>query len=294
MPHDKGLYPRYKVKGGGEMSNNIKLCDIKEYEKWLHNVQMSKNTVDVYLREAERLRKYLNGRAAKTSILEQYRDYLLINYKPSSANLYLMACRKYLSFCGAASGSLPKPARVQIGQSVENILSLREYEIMLSFAKAHGRQKDYLIMRTLACTGIRIGELSYITFEALALGKTYVYNKNKYREIYLPNKLVSELMDYCRDISLVSGSVILGSNGTSIDRRSVWEMLQKTAKLCSIDKAKAHPHSFRHLFARLFMEQYSNLPELADILGHSSIETTRRYTMSTSAEKREKMENMPL
>lgn len=151
---------------------------------------------------------------------------------------------------------------------------------MLDYARKNCRWKDYLIMRTLACTGMRVSELSYITVEALSKGKAQVYSKNKFREIYLPDKLVVELSDYCQSNGLTEGPIFLGSLGTGIDRRSVWEMIQKTAQHCGIEKGKAHPHSFRHLFAKIFMGQYANLAELADILGHSSIETTRRYTMS--------------
>lgn len=205
-----------------------------------------------------------------------------------------MACRKYLAYCGCEKNSLPRPVRIQAGQSVENILTLQEYENMLRCAVKNGRKKDYLIMRTLACTGIRVSELSYITVESLSGGKTQVYNKRKYREIFFPDKLVAELLGYCRKNHLACGPVFLGSRGTSMDRRSVWEMLQKMALRCGIDKDKAHPHGFRHLFAKIYMGQYANLPELADILGHSSMDTTRRYTMSSTEEKRRKMENLPL
>lgn len=276
------------------MPEKSELCSIEEYEKWLCRMQISRSTVNTYVREAHRLVDYLKGKRAHKDTVEQYKEYLLSCYKPASANLYLMACRKYLSYCGMASEELPKPVRVQKGQSVENVINLNEYRKMLYYAKEHGRRKDYLIMRALACTGIRVSELACITVHILADGKTVVYNKKKYREVYLPEKLVSELQDYCRENALTDGPVFLGSHGTCIDRRSVWEMLQKLADNCGIEKNKAHPHGFRHLFAQLYMEQYGNLPELADILGHSNIETTRRYTMSSTEEKRQKMEKLPL
>ena len=276
------------------MLKNSDESKIEEFEGWLYDMQMSKNTVNVYVRGARYLLEYMAGEDKGRSGLIKFRDYLAQKYKPGSVNLYLTACRKYLTYCGYERGSILKPLRIQLGQSVENILSLAEYEKMLDYARENHRWKDYLIMRTLACTGIRVSELSYITVEALSVGKAQVYNKNKYREIYLPDKLVTELADYCQKNNLTGGSVFLGSIGTGIDRRSVWEMLQKTAQHCGIERSKAHPHSFRHLFARIFMEQYANLAELADILGHSSIETTRRYTMSSTEEKRGKIDKLPL
>ena len=267
---------------------------IKEFEEWLCDLHMSKNTVNVYVRAVRYMLEYVDGREQEKNRLTGFREYLTGKYKPGSVNLYLIACRKYLTYCGCDRGKLPKPVRIQQGQSVENILSLDEYEQMLDYARKNHKWKDYLIMRTLACTGMRVSELSYITVEALSAGKVQVYNKNKYREIYLPDKLIADLRDYCRSNKLTEGPIFLGSLGTGIDRRSVWEMIQRTAQHCGIEKSKAHPHSFRHLFAKIFMGQYANLAELADILGHSSIETTRRYTMSSMEEKREKIDRLPL
>lgn len=267
---------------------------IKGFEAWLYDSHMSKNTVSVYVRAVRYMLEYVEEREQEKNRLTGFREYLTGKYKPGSANLYLIACRKYLTYCGCDRGKLPKPVRIQPGQSVENILSLDEYKKMLDYARENHKWKDYLIMRTLACTGIRVSELSYITVEVLSAGKVQVYNKNKYREIYLPDKLIADLKDYCRNNKLTEGPIFLGSLGTGIDRRSVWEMMQKTAQRCGIEKSKAHPHSFRHLFAKIFMGQYANLAELADILGHSSIETTRRYTMSSIEEKREKIDKLPL
>ena len=267
---------------------------IKGFETWLCDLHMSQNTVSVYVRAARYMVEYIEGGRPEKKGLMDFREYLTEKYKPGSVNLYLIACRKYLMYCGCERGNLPKPVRIQPGQSVENILSLDEYEKMLDYARKNNRWKDYLIMRTLACTGIRVSELSYITVEALSAGKAQVYNKSKYREIYLPDKLIADLTEYCQSSGLTEGPIFVGSHGTGIDRRSVWEMMQKTAQHCGIEKSKAHPHSFRHLFAKIFMGQYANLAELADILGHSSIETTRRYTMSSLEEKREKIDKLPL
>lgn len=276
------------------MSNINEYRMLTDFESWMAKQQMSKNTIAVYRHAAVCLLKYLNGKEPSKDIMSEYQKYLLLNYKPNSANLYLLGCRRYLIYCGYMPENMPKVVKIQNVQSIENILTLKEYNIMINYAKKNHRWKDYLIMHTLACTGIRIGELSYITTDALSVGKVRVYNKKKYREIYLPDKLVSELQDYCMEVGLVKGPVFLGSKGTSIDRRSVWEMLQKLAICCGIDKNKAHPHSFRHLFAKVYMEQYGNITELADILGHSSIETTRRYTMSTAQEKRDKLDRLCL
>ena len=159
--------------------------------------------------------------------------------------------------------------------SVENVISRKEYQELLNYAKSSGRKKYYYIMRTLALTGIRVSELQYITVETLETGRVQVYNKGKIRDVYLPDVLIRELKKFCREEKENDGIIFRGRGGDPI-------------------KEKVHPHSFRHFFAISYMERYGNLAELADLLGHTSIETTRIYTTSTVEEKRRKLNNLGL
>lgn len=160
---------------------------------------------------------------------------------------------------------------------------------MLDYAKRTGRKKYYMLMRVLAGTGIRVGELKYITVEAVRAGNTDVYNKGKLREIFVPNELSEALLEYCREEQIHTGILFEGSKGEAISRNAVWQMLTKLAVRAGVDKRKVNPHSFRHLFAKTYMSKYGNLAELGDILGHSNLETTRIYTITTVEEKRERM-----
>jgi len=264
---------------------------IMKYEEYLQKQHLSKNTIYIYIREANHLKEYLSQKVEEQN-LNQYTAYLKSNYKAVTVNLYLVACKRFLEFCGYTDNNI-KFVKIQPKQSVENVIDKADYNKMLSYAHQHGKQKASLILRTLACTGIRVSELNDITVEGLATGRIEVFNKQKYREVYLPNKLVIELDKYCREENIKSGPIFLGNRGTPISRVGVWDMIQRLAQKSGIEKEKAHPHSFRHLFAKTYMEQFGNLSELADILGHSSIEVTRRYTMSSAEEKRERMDSLP-
>ena len=144
----------------------------------------------------------------------------------------------------------------------------------------------------LVFTGIRISELAFLTVEVLSLGKFIVGNKGKTREVYLPAKLVVELKDYCKMEEIENGVIFKGNQQKAISRIAVYKMLVYMADMAGVEKKKAHPHSFRHLFAITYMKQYADLTKLADTLGHSSLETTRIYTTTTAEEKRSKLDGL--
>ncbi|KSV59279.1 hypothetical protein ASU35_09780 [Acetivibrio ethanolgignens] len=165
---------------------------------------------------------------------------------------------------------------------------------MLDYALESGRKKHYLIMRTLALTGCRISELTGVTTQALADGGYKIRNKGKTRDIYIPDKLVKELKEYCKEQNIKKGCIFTGRNGKPITRNGVYRMMQKIADMTGVPLEKAHPHSFRHLFALTYIDTYNNIGELADILGHSSLEITRIYLSSSREQKRNKMNRLNL
>ena len=247
------------------------------YEEYLKQSELSKQTRQVYLREAEKFVRYLNGKEITKDRTMLYREKLREeDLSPATINLYVIAVNRYLRYleCGQAS---IKTLKVQKKRSVENVISRKEYQELLNYAKRSGREKYYYIMRTLALTGIRVSELQYITVETLETGRVQVYNKGKIRDVYLPDVLIRELKKFCREEKENDGIIFRGRGGDPINR-----------------KEKVHPHSFRHFFAISYMECYGNLAELADLLGHTSIETTRIYTTSTVEEKRRKLNNLGL
>lgn len=273
---------------------NHSISKIEGYKEYLQEAELSENTISVYLKQARDFQDFLDGRAISKKETVAYKKHLLNQGREkTSTNLYIVAVNSFLKYAGFGECVL-KTERIQKRQCPENILSREEYDKMLSYARESGRDKYYCIMRTLALTGIRVSELGDCTVEALSSGKFMTSNKGKTREIYLPDKLIRDLMEYCRNSHIKSGSIFLGNTGKAIGRTSVYKMLVHLADIAGVPKEKAHPHSFRHLFAVTYMEKFPNLFELADILGHSNLETTRVYTITTGEAKREKLNLLSL
>lgn len=267
---------------------------LEDYADYLLQRELAQQTRNIYLKQAENFINYIEDRViTKKETIEYKQSLLNQNHKISTINLHIVALNSYLKYKGCAECSV-KTRKVQNRQAPDNIITLDEYRNLLVCAKESGRDKYYYIMRTLALTGIRVSELSGCTVEALKKGSFIIYNKGKNREIYLPDKLVDELSEYCIQEGISQGVIFRGNTGKSISRTAVYKMLIHLADYAGIPKCKAHPHSFRHLFAITYMQKYYNLFELADLLGHSSLETTRIYTVTTAEEKRRKINRLEL
>lgn len=268
--------------------------EIKKYEEHLRMEELAEGTVHIYLREAERLEEYLSGRNISKNLLLEYKKVLLAaGNRPATVNLHIVAADRYLKYLGHTDCRL-KTLRIQAKHSLEQVLTTEEYQALLDYAKQNGKEKYYLILRTMAMTGIRVSELQFFTAEILEKKVIMVTGKQKTREICVPEKLAVELKEYCEKNGLKEGCIFYGKKGKPISRIAVYKMLVKMADALGIEKGKVHPHSLRHLFAVTYMERYGNLFELADLLGHSSLETTRIYARSTAEKKRQKINELGL
>lgn len=209
-------------------------------------------------------------------------------YKPRSINSYIVAVNKFLKWCGNEDMKVKK-LKMQMKNSIDNIISISDYKRLLRFAKKLNHDDIYMIMKIIATTGIRISELRFFTVEAIKSSfYIHVRNKGKDRDIILTQELARELRKYCKDHNIKSGRIF------NLGDLAIWRKLKKIAGAARVNKDKVHAHSFRHLFAKEFISEYNNPLELADILGHSSLETTRIYTRSTNEEKRKKLEQMKI
>lgn len=206
-------------------------------------------------------------------------------YKPATINSYIVAVNKFIRWIGQPDMTVKK-LKQQQKSSLDDVISPSDYKRLLRFAKRLGMDDMYLIMKIIASSGIRISELDYFTAENIKKFYIHVRNKGKDRDIILIQEMARELRKYCRDHHIESGPIFT-LNQTTIRRR-----LKRIAGTARVNREKVHPHSFRHLFAKSYMAEFNNALELADILGHSSLETTRLYTRSTNEEKRRRMENM--
>lgn len=267
----------------------MKQKGLQEYEAFLSDAGLSRNTIFLYVARAKDFIAVCTKWESDKSIISQYVECMRAVYKPRTVNTYIISLNRYLAWAGYPDYTM-KTNRIQARRSLNNVLSIQEYYKLLDYAEQTGRRKYYMIMRVFAGTGIRVSELCYITVEAVRTGSVDVYNKGKNREIYIPNELSKLLLRYCMEIDVSTGILFEGAGGKAISRNAVWQMLNKLAVGAGVDRKKVNPHSFRHLFAKTYMNKYGNLAELGDILGHASLETTRIYTLSTIEEKRRKLD----
>ena len=212
----------------------------------------------------------------------------------SSINTWIVEVNKFLKWLDQKDLCLKK-IKMQSKQSNEEVLSIADYKRLLRFAKRNGDHQLYYIMKILAMTGIRISELRYFKVENLKSNYINAFNKGKERTIIVRQDLMRELKKYAREHGIKEGFLFPSTvvDGQMVNASTIWRRMKKIAGLARVRKSKVHAHSFRHLFAQVFLNTYSNnITELADILGHNSLDTTRLYTRTSDSQKREKLEHM--
>lgn len=275
------------------MNKDEAKAKLAAYEKQMKIDELSERTIKKYLFD---VKQWLDSQDKKINMesMLAYKQSLTKTYAVSSVNSKLISVNRYLKWLKYDELIL-KTQRMQPKTDIENIISKEEYSRMLDFAKRTNRMKMYYVMRTIAMTGIRIGELKYITVSALENGRAEVYNKGKYRMIYISRTLSEELLEYCKACGIAEGIVFHGRNkGNNISAVGVWKNMKSIAEKSNVPSEKAYPHSLRHLFAKTYMEKVGDVTELSDLLGHSRLETTWIYTRTTSEEKRRRLERLDL
>lgn len=258
---------------------------LQAYEEYLMEREMSENTVKKYLRDVKALFRYLEGRVLTRQIVLKYKQELFGSYKITSVNSMLTALNHFFKWRGKQEFCMRtyKQQR-QIFRDSDKDLTKEEYYRLLRAAKAEGKERLECLLQTIAGTGMRIGELSCLTVEALKKQKIEIHFKGKQRIILIPRTLEILLKDYCRKKQIKSGCIFCTSSGKPMDRKNIWKEMKQLCGSARVAETKVFPHNLRHLFARCFYEREKDVVRLADYLGHSSIETTRRYTMIASEE----------
>lgn len=213
--------------------------------------------------------------------------------KTSTINTWIIEINKFLKYIDRKDLTLKK-IKMQVKTSNNEVLTIADYKRLLRFAKRKNNMQLYYIIKVLAMTGIRISELKYFTVENIKENYIDGFNKGKERKIILRQDLARELRKYARDNNIKTGYIFRGAKkGCMPNKATIWKQLKKTAGAARVNKKKVHAHSFRHLFAQIFLESYPGaITELADILGHNSLETTRLYTRTSNKQKKSKMEQM--
>lgn len=259
----------------------------KKYEKSLICKELSGRTIQKYMKDIDKFIDFCrNDVNIDKEYMILYKNFLLGKYKLTSVNSYIIAVNRYMKWLNKEE-LIIKTVVLEKKNSLDNVITEEEYRRILECAKKKKNNKLYFIMKTLAATGIRVGELKYITYNAIESGSFIACNKGKRRRVYLTWELCELLMEYCDKHDIREGLVFRGRNGNQpTDTTGIWKNMKTIAKTAGVDPKKVYPHNLRHLFAKTYMTQVGNIAELSDILGHSSIETTRIYTLTSGNEKR--------
>ena len=259
------------------------MCKLRDYETYLLEQELSANTVRKYVRDVERFLEYAGTREPDRKLMLQYKEALQRHYQISSVNSVIAALNSYLRYIGKGDLCV-RSCRIQrqLFRSESLELNKEEYQNLVRAARRQGKDRLSCIMQTIGATGIRISELKYITAETLDTGWVNVYSKGKARIIFLTDSLTGMLKDYCRREGITDGSIFVTRNGCPVDRKNVWAEMKGLCREAGVPESKVFPHNLRHLFACCFYEKEKDLVRLADYLGHSNVETTRRYTMISS------------
>ena len=258
--------------------------------------EKSNNTLKKYKRNIEMFLEWLpEDVEIDKTIAIAFKRHLLddLHFKTNTINNYVVCVNKFLYWCGLQDCKV-KQLKKQRTASNNEILSLADFKRLLRFARRFGQEDTYLIMKILAMTGIRIEELSVFTVENVKSNYIRVRNKGKERTIILRQDLAREIRAYCREKNINTGIIFFcQSKGRMMAKSTIWRRMKKIAGAAKVQKNKVHAHSFRHLFAKMYLNEYNgSIAELADILGHNSIETTRIYAQTTDEEKRRRLEKI--
>lgn len=276
------------------MKNRILTSEkIKGFKEYLIYEEKSKITVDKYIHDVSAFMEYANGLEITKNIVLSYKKELVSKYAVRSVNSKLASVNSFLSFLGWEDCKV-KSLKIQreTYSSEEKELTKTEYIRLLNAANNNSRLR--LIIETICGTGIRVSELQYFTLEAIKCGTVTVSCKNKTRSIIVPSKLRKLLLSYARKNGITGGIIFRTRSGKPMNRSNIWSEMKKLCVSANVNPSKVFPHNLRKLFARTFYTIEKDIAKLADILGHSSIDTTRIYIMTTGTEHRRKIERLGL
>ena len=267
-----------------------------EFKRQLGREERELGTIEKYMREVKKFALWQGRRKVTKETVSEWKEQLRQSgYKPETVNGKLSAVNKFLSCMGWGECCV-KYLKIQrrLFRSTGRELTKDEYTRLVETAQSLGKTRLALLIETICATGIRVSEVKYITAEALRVGRADISLKGKIRTVLLPGKLCRKLQKYAKKQKITSGEVFLTRSGKGISRRQIWAEMKALCKQARVAPSKVFPHNLRHLFARTFYRVSRDVAKLADVLGHSSIETTRIYLISTGAEHVRQLERLGL
>lgn len=279
------------------MGKKITKAMLDEYKAYLYEQEKSKATIQKYMCDLKKLVEFVDDKEMSKSLAIQYKEYLKDNegYKTSSVNSFLVAANRFFEFMGWYEFRV-KTFKLQkeVFMPQSNELSKGEYKQLVETAFGNGKIRIGMIIQTICATVIRVSELSAITVSSVKSGMATIYNKGKERMILIPRDLQVKLLGYTRKQKIKHGIVFKTSKGKAVDRTWIWREMKKLCDIAGVERKKVFPHNLRHLFARTFYSIYKDISKLADILGHSSVETTRIYLKESYIEHQKRIEKLNL
>jgi len=280
---------------GDEDMKKITIETIQLFKCYLCGEEKAQATVNKYVHDVKEFQIWLGDRElCKTEVLA-YKNYLCERYAPASVNAVLSSLNSfwgYMEWFDLRVKNLK--IQKQIFASSDKELTKAEYERLLQAAKQKKNERLYLLLQTMCATGIRVSELRDITVAAVSRGVAEINCKGKCRQVFLPKQLCRILKQYIKDEKIKSGPVFVTKNGNPLDRSNIWSDMKKLCKAANVSEKKVFPHNLRHLFARTYYHMHRDVVRLADILGHSSVNTTRVYTMETGEVHRRQIQKLGL
>lgn len=272
---------------------------LKSYRIHLLNEEKSDATIEKYMRDVTEFsvwcKQRLSDREIEKADVLAYKSKLCEQYTPASINAALSSLNSFFHFMEWYDLRVKNlKIQRQIFASTDRELTKTEYERLLQAAKRKKNERLYLLMQTICSTGIRVSEVRHITVDAVCRGIAEINCKGKRRQVFLPKQLCQILKQYVKEQKIKSGAVFVTKNGNPLDRSNIWSDMKKLCKTANVSEKKVFPHNLRHLFARTYYSLQKDIVRLADILGHSSVNTTRIYTMESGEIHRRQIQKLGL
>ena len=269
---------------------------IAAFAVYLKSEEKSENTIEKYIRDARAFSAYMgNAEITKEAVISYKNKLLSEGYAVRSINSMIASINSLFTFLGWENLKVKSlKLQRQIYCPEEKELTKEEYMRLINTAKQKGNERLNLLIQTICGTGIRVSELQYITVEAVTCGEAVVSLKGKTRSVFIVRELQKKLLHYAAEQKIDSGAIFITRTGKPMSRTNIWREMKSLCEQAGVNPQKVFPHNLRHLFARTFYGIEKDIAKLADILGHSSINTTRIYIITTGNEHRHRMENMRL
>ena len=275
-----------------KITNNL----INKFKEYLVSEEKSTATLEKYIRDITAFLQWLSGSELDKTAVLGYKEHLIsADYAPASINSMLSSINSFFTYNEWYELRV-KALKIQrqIFANKDKELTKEEYKRLLKTAEKRNNEQLCLLMQTICSSGLRVSELSAVTVEAVRIKKATINCKGKMRIVILPDDLCRTLIRYIREQKITSGAVFVTRNGRPLDRSNIWRMMKSLCEQAGVSKEKVFPHNLRHLFARTFYSIEKDIVRLADVLGHSSVNTTRIYTMENYEHHRKLIQKLGL